>query len=327
MKTTLTAYDVVNYLNLLFADETQVLSVVSEDGESRDTTAAELLNIDFYAWKHREEEAQNFIESFATSIDLALGLVEVTDIRSIASPDIDSATITAHVTVLAQSHKMPVLEQYILHIRNNLLGNVQKVQNRYGEDVRAFINLGILFPESDIETEQLGEIEAASFNITFDYLADAFSYEDEPVWIKFGSMADFELLPYSKWTAQVTMSGATAPLMKHPTVMGVINENASVTFAATFFDFNKPLTNALNKLYAEMCAAVSWDATDDVPSYAYFPGELRINDEIKIREKYGDIIYEYPCVLTSFLKQKTNADFSVSTMTLALNGKAVIVND
>lgn len=328
MRTIFTNDDVKRIITNIFNSRHEKISITDENGNQTEKDIIEYLNVNFYSWKNRLVEKNSFydnetlstFEAWAASLNFSLNechaLVELTDSVVTPSQDIDSATLRGRITFLVQTEKAPILDYYILCLRNEFLGAPQDIQNSYGDIVKAYINLGILLYDSEPAMIQTGECIQVSVNFSIAYLTDSLNYNDTPMYLSIDGGTNYYQLPYSKSTWILIMTGEATPYQNLPNRTGTVNSSCSMTSTFTFYDFNKDLTKALNKKFWELGADYMIINSEYTPILAQ-----PVNIPVRVRVVYDGTEYIYNYVLIKMEKDFSNSDFTVSTIILNPYGK------
>lgn len=355
MRTNFTVEDVKNLLDDIFngnlwqskyskgqvayenPNSEKILLTNEDTLESEQVDLAEYLNIKFYTWKERVVEKSNdgygnsslstfedWVLSLNMSMNEAYALVEKIDEEIVTSQDIDSASVTAKVTLLVQADKIKNLDYYLTKLRNAYVGNPQDYQNTYGDKLKMYILLGALLYEQEPMTLQYGECMVVSFNLKINYLNDALSYSDIEVSLSLDGDDTYDengeivgetkylTMPITKATMQRVFTSTPVPTAVRPDMTGFVNSTLSNGETLTFYDFNKELTNAFNDLFWR-CGAYRVDGI--------LSAVQDVNIPVFIRVKTATHTYVYKDVIVSMEKVLQNNDFNISSVTLKGWGK------
>lgn len=344
MRTVFTGNDLKQYIEYLFngnfatyktsngstpyenPNSEQICLIDTNDGSKTDFDLAQYLNIQFYTWKDRliEKSTQgiddsnplHYFEDWVASLNFSMhesyALVEKTDEEIVASQDIDSATITGRITFLVQADKVSNLDYYIGKIRNKYLGMPQDIQNSYGDIIKAFLVLGIPIYEQEPSMTQVGECVIVSCNFRLSYLADARTYSDERIELSLDNQENYYDLPLTRGSFQRVFNATPLPKYERPDLTGYINSSVASLETLSFYDYNKPLTNAFNELFWQY-GAISIDGT---PTTTLTP-----NIPVYIRITSGNKVYVYKEVITQMEKVLVNNDFNICSISLKGYGK------
>ena len=240
--------DIKNIIYNCFSENSEQVLLVDENGNETKKDLLNYLNIDFYVWKNRVVSADGqelgieaWLESLNYSLDKAFALVETTNCEVVASEDIDSATVSGRITFLIQSNKVSNLDYFVMKTRNAFLGKKQVLQNSFGEQVNAYINIGVLLYDENPETVQVGETMQVSLNFTIAYLSAAVSYNDLEISLSLDAefaSATFHKLPYVSATYQNIFQGQPLTSQVAPNRIGIVNTGVSQANTIAFYGFN-----------------------------------------------------------------------------------------
>lgn len=308
------------------------ITLIDEDGAKTEKDLAQFLNISFYSWKKRIAEKQGelneddmtaWINSVNHSLNEAYALVEVLDEEVTASQDIDASNITGRITFLIQTEKMPNLDYYIRKIRNTYLGVPQTIQNSFGDNITAFIVMGIPTFDQDPTMTPVGECTVCSCNFRISYLGDAQTSSDTQVLISLDGddtysggeivgETHYMEMPITKTTHQRIFTKDPVPMAQRPDLTGSIVKAVANTMTISFYDFNKTLTNRFNALFWRL-SAIKVDGYDQVTQEVNIPVFIKIVN--------GGHFYIYKCVVANMEKVITNGDFNICSISLDGWGK------
>lgn len=316
----LRAYKASNGSILYNNPNSEEISLIDDvDGTRANSDLAEYLNIHFYNWKERLAESVNHggIESWVLSLNNSLNesyaLVEKVDEEVTPSQDIDSATITGRITFLVQADKVKNLDYYVSKIRNKLLGVPQDIQNAFGDVIKAYIMVGSLNYEQEPVTTQFGEMLVVVSNFRISYLSDAQTWGDTKVEISLDNGETYMEMPITKITRQNIFTLNPLPTATRPDLTGFVATSLSTAMTLTFYDFNKELTQSLNRLFYSLPATVVNDTPTEIKD---------VNIPVYFRFTVGEDTYVYKEVIDNMQKVLTNNDFNISSITTKGWGKA-----
>ena len=296
---------------------------------------AQYLNLHFYTWRNRVVDSEDgrkipvdaWVQSLEESINDAYALVELTNVTSVASQDIDSATVTGRVTIIIQANKAANLDYYASKIRNTYLGDPQDYTNSIGDDLKMYHNLGIVLYDEEPSTMQLGECVTVSFNFTINYLNTAYSYKDIDISFSLGVDPDelaenpfgykYNKLPITKASFVSQFTYEANPLVAHPDRAGVVNNALSTSWTIAFFDFKQPFMEELNHLFWEFGATkIKVGANGEWSNTTL--ADLNMPVFIKVKVPFSDMeyTYKYQFVITEMRKEVVNGDFTVCALSL-----------
>lgn len=287
--------------------------ILKDEGTDETTTVdlAQYLDIHFYSWKHRVAEYDDWIASLNNVGGSTFALIELTDSEILPSPDIDSATLTGQMTVLVPTDKVANFDFYVSKIRNIYAGNPFDITNRFGDKVKAYLNMGIALYEQEPTMEQIGECEVVRVNFSLQYLTNALSYSD----IKFELSLDgtnFYELAYSQLEWANTFVTTSVPKFARPDRSAFIATALGQVKTITFFDFDKDLTTEIGKKFFGFCATKTGTDKNNLTPTSVQP----VRVPIVIRVYTGGIYYVYNDIISEIVKSVQNGAFSTTTITL-----------
>lgn len=317
----------------------KIMLIDEYDNSKVEKDLAEYLNISFYNWKQRVVEKgdgsiaedpqlsvfEDWVQSINFSLNESYALVEKIDEEDTASQDIDSAVITGKITFLVQTNKISNLDYYLTKVKNAFLGVPQDIQNSYGDIIKAYIMIGALIYDQEPIMTQVGECVVVSSNFRISYLANAQTYSDTKVEISLdgddiynlnGEIVDqqgfptetkYLTMPITTHTWQNIFASTPVPTTLRPDLTGFISTSLSCVKTLSFYDFNKPLTNAFNELFWSM-------------SCVRKNGKIRtrgdVNIPVFVRVTNNGNTYVFKDVIDNMEKVMTNNDFNICSLTL-----------
>lgn len=311
------AYENANSEKIILTDE--------GDGTQTEYDLAQYLDLRFYSWKNRLVDSENpvvspystfesWLDSLNKSMDSSYALVELTDSEITPSQDIDSATLTGAITVIAQTNKIANLDYYVTKIRNIYSGAPQDIQNAFGDIVKAYINIGIPLYESEPQMLPIGECVEIRINFTISYLMNALDYTTTPIKLSLDGESWTEI-PFNKIVWQNIATTQAAPKANRPDNTGFLVMALSQVKTISFFDFNA--AKGLNKIFWESGAIKSGTSIDDATVIA--PKSPRI--PIWVAVKYDGHWYIYKDIIETMQKTVSNGEFNVTSITLRGDAK------
>ena len=324
--------DIKNIICNCFADNSEQILLVDENGKQTKKDLAEYLNIEFYVWKNRvvtvdgqDVGVDAWLNSLNYSMDKSFALIETTNCEVVASEDIDSATVTGRITFLVQSNKVSNLDYFVMKTRNAFLGKKQVLQNSFGNKLNAYVNIGVLLYDDEPETVQVGETIQVSLNFTINYLTEAVSYNDLEVSLSLDvelATATFHILPYIKATYQNIFQGQALTSQITPNRIGIVNTGVSQANTIAFYGFNdSPIALALTERFFEIGAYAIKDLGASSPSFE-IQGSQEVNFPVWLKIKYKGKEYVYKDAISNMEIVISNSDFAIMSITLKGGAKA-----
>lgn len=297
--------------------------ILKDEGTDEATTVdlAQYLDIHFYSWKHRVAEYDDWIASLNNVGVSTFALIELTDSEVLPSPDIDSATLTGQMTVLVPTDKVANFDFYVSKIRNIYAGNPFDITNRFGDKVKAYLNMGIALYEQEPTMEQIGECEVVRVNFSLQYLTNALSYSD----IKFELSLDgtnFYELAYTKLEWINTVADTSVPRFARPDLTGALPKTISQVKALSFFDFDKTLTAEINKLFWRLGATKKNGVATTVGNVR-IPITIRVTVEETNDDTTANAVYEYSDTVSEISKIVQNGVFTETHLALKSDAEVV----
>lgn len=315
MRTIFSLEDVKGIVRAAFKEQTETISINGEDAD-----LFEYMNIAFYTWKNRMESAANWREGLNTSIHTSVALIELVNSEVSASQDIDSATLTGRVTFFVQADKAANLEYYCSKVRNAYIGNAQDITNAYGDELKAYLNFGILLYDEEPETLQLGETVTVSMNFTISYLTSALNYKDTVMELSLDNVT-FYHVPYTKATWQAVFFSAPVTRQNRPDLTGYMANSATLVKTISFYDFNKPLIEAINEIFWKVGAIETADVQPNGTFTLAPTTQQNVNVPVYVRVTVSGKVYLYKDIIESIEKVISNGDFNFTSITLKGYGK------
>lgn len=302
------AYDNENSEKIVLTDE--------GDGTQTEYDLAKYLDLHFYSWKNRIMDngtaVDSWLDSLNKSLDASYALVELVDSEITASQDIDSATLTGVITIIVQTHKVANLDYYVTKIRNLYSGNPQDMQNKFGDTVKMFINIGIPLYETEPQMLPIGECVEIRVNFTISYLTNAYDYLTTPLKISLDGTVWADI-PYNKIVWQNVATTQSAPKVNRPDNTGFLVTALSQVKTISFFDFcDNDVIAQLNKYFWKCGAVKSGTALENVSVIA--PSSPRI--PLWLAVQYNGTWYVYQDIIETMQKTVSNGEFNVTSLTL-----------
>ena len=297
------AYDNENSEEITLTDE--------NSSEATTVDLAQYLDIHFFAWKHRVSEYNEWLTSLNNVGVSTYALIELTDSEILPSPDIDSATLTGQMTVLVPSDKVANFDYYTSKIRNIYTGEPFDITNKFGDKVKAYLNMGIALYEQEPTMEQIGECEIVRVNFTLQYLTNATSYSDILFELSLDGTNFYEL-SYSQLEWANTFATSSVPRLARPDRAAFIPTTMGQVKTISFFDFDKTLTNELNKKFFAFGATKTGTDKNNLVATAIQP----VRVPITIRVYTGGVYYQYNDIISDMVKSVQNGAFVTTTLTL-----------
>lgn len=353
MRTILTSEDIKNIIDIVFLGNREehnktgvpyvnpnaenIVLIDEETGEQTSVDIVDYLNLHFYTWKKRLVETddeyygkepslfESWLQSLNFSMNESYALVEILDEEVVVSEDIDSSTKIGQISFLVQTNKIKNLEYYVNKVRSYYMGRPETIQNSLGDSVTAFLTLGTLLYNEEVQQTQIGECVIVTCNFRLSYLNEAQTYKDTKVEISFngddlydatGQIVDengdptetkYLQMPITKLTWQNVMTSTPLPYWERPDLTGYISSSISCPKTISFYDYNKALTNAINEVFWRISAL-------KIDGQATSVGDTNI--QVYLRITNNGHFYIYRDMIDNMQKTITNGDFNISSITL-----------
>lgn len=324
--------ETIEYVN---ENSEEILFKNLNNGEERTQDLAKYLNINFYSWKQRLVEQQTtmdkdltIFESWLNSLNISMNesyaLVEIINNEATPSQDIDNATIDGKITFVIQTNKIHNLEYYVGKLKNKYMGLPVKMQNAYGQTIKAYVLIGSLIYEEEPTTLQFGECILASCGFRITYLADADTYNDMEILFSFDGDDEYYdnglikgktkylSVPLTKATWQTIFQTNPVPRQNRPDIVGVVASSVACVKTFSFYDFNKTLIKKINEVFWK-CGAyrINGKLTE----------RQDINIPVFVKIVFDGNSYVFEDVIDNMEKVITNSDYNITSLTLKGWGK------
>lgn len=237
----------------IFADEN--INSVIENGEWQGKTLQEVLNVEYYTFKHRPEKSEKIIEQKINAgdidVDMMLSLarsfclVSLGDTERLFSKDVDMLTASANMEYAIQTSKVKILESLIENCNLALCG--VRIPVKFGEENRQAI---VIFEHpivSDIQTNSAyGEIAVIDVGVSMLLYPDVVSYSDYSVEFEYMDGEEQEqsgAIPLSSIAFINTMTQKSVPYAQNTTKVGSINLSCANSFVLVMDGYNNAFIN------------------------------------------------------------------------------------
>lgn len=292
-------------------ENSETIAIQDELAVANEIDIAQYLDINFYAWKNRVSEYDEWLTSLENVGQSTYALVELVDSEILPSPDIDSATLTGQMSILVPTNKVALLDYYVSKIRNVYAGNTFSITNRFGEEMKAYLNMGIALYEENPSVAQFGECVTVRVNFTLQYLNNALSYSDIKVELSLDDTNFYELNYIQlEWAKTVASTSVPRPLT--PASTGFLPKAMTNLKTLSFFDFEKTLTKELNKKFFLLGAQKTGT---DLNNLSTVRGQS-VQIPVTLRVLVDGVYYVYEDIITDMSKTVKNGAFTTTTITL-----------
>ncbi len=241
--------------------------VADEAGTSK---VLQLLNMEYYSFKHRIKPAIDWIESIQKSLDRSYCLCELLQCKRTYSADIDHVVIDGRLTVWLQTSKIKLFETFIDECNASCCGVIQEV-DIYVENRKELRNMLIEFGAPQVlslsPASEIGEAATLTVSVRIELAPSICSYNDYTIELSFGENSDAEYLtvPYTSWNYTYNASQVPMPAANNSD-SGFVNVSQSNSISLVLYDFNEPLTDNLREI-ALRCNAIGYVSELNKPIY------------------------------------------------------------
>jgi hypothetical protein len=320
-KIKITADAVLAIVRSIFDDEdvNAVISDASAPSGWRGKTVQEVLNVEYYTFKHRpisteqliaEKIKENQSANTLAALNRSFCILSLENIERIYSKDTDTAVVSAAMEYWVQTGKIKLLEELIEDCNIALSGIRIPVifDGQTRKAVVMFSPLNVV----DIQTGTVcGEMAVCEIEIRLLFYSDVSSYSDYEVSFTFLNAAgDIEncVVPLSNFSYVNTMTQKSAPRMNDVRKVGNINLSRATSFVLVFEGYSNPFIDYVTD------RALRGDILPDEPNN---PAELDNNETLIMTVKRGEISYRHEVVIKDH-QITVNADTGNETHTLSL---------
>jgi len=258
-KVKITANGLLNVIkSVLSTDEIDVRII---DGEYAGKRVQEILNVEYYAFKHRPVKSEQVIFNIVQqggnadtlqSIKRSFCLFSLDDTTRLPAKDIDYATITGTLEYHIQTSKVPFLEELIENFNLELGSNGKRVPIQFGEQTRKGYIVLDRPRVLDIQSTSLfGEIQVIEVGVAIILSPDVATYSDYTVSFSFtnsnGEYVQNVELPLTSFSFVNTMTQKSLPQERQNYNIANINLSKGLSFSLTFDGYNNAFIDYLNE--------------------------------------------------------------------------------
>lgn len=212
---------------------------------------SEVLNVEYYTFKHRAQSTQEIIQEITasgesanklSSLNRAFCLCSLGETERLYSKDVDMAVLSARLDYYIQSAKVKLLENLIED--SNIAASGQRINVSIdGESRKAVLFFGRPIA-SDLQTASaFGETVKVSVEVTVMLYPDVVSYSEYTVSFKFDNSSNSVTLPLSSFSVANTMTQKAMPCVDNVRNVGNINLSRAVSFVLVFDGYNNEFVN------------------------------------------------------------------------------------
>ncbi len=256
-KIKITADGVLDIIDGIFTDTD--INITIDDTSAPESwqgkTIAEILNVEYYTFKHRPTSTEEIINQILKDTEVAKKLAAVNrafcllslgNIERLFSKDNDMLVLSANLEYYIQTSKVKLLE-YLIEDCNIALSGLRVPVTFDGDETRKAI---IIFDRpniTDIQTATIfGEMALVDIAVNIIFYPDAISYSDYTVQVSFVDNTSTQQicdLPLSSFSFASTMTLDPVPYVKSPQQVGSINLSRAITFVLVFDGYNNAFVN------------------------------------------------------------------------------------
>lgn len=274
-KIRITADAILAIVRGIFEDEDVNFTINDPDApeEWQGKTIIDILNVEYYTFKHRPSSTQKVIERIfeekgqvdnLAALSCAFGLLSLGNIERLFSKDTDMIVLDASLQYYIQTSKIKLLEYLIED--SNIATCGLRIPVQFGEETRKAV---IFFDRpiiSDVQpSTPFGEMCLVDIKIAILLYPDVVSYSDYTVNIGFtdsdGIFKSVDI-PLTSLSVANIMTQDAFPGIEAQRTVGNVNLSRAKSFVLVFDGYNNDFTNYLSNL------SLATDDTDNnIPFY------------------------------------------------------------
>lgn len=273
-KVRITADAILAIIRGIFEDEDVNFTIDDLDApeEWQGKTISEVLNVEYYTFKHRPSSTQNVIDRILEekgqtdklfALSQAFGLLSLGNIERLFSKDTDMIVLDASLEYFIQTSKIKLLEYLIED--SNIATCGLRIPVQFGEETRKaviFFDRPIL---GDVRTATpFGEMCFVDIKVAVLLYPDVVSYSDYTVEICIPDYAPDKYIsvPLTSFSVANIMTQDAVPGIKARRTVGNINLSRAKSFILVFEGYNNEFIDYLTNL------SLTMDDTDNnIPFY------------------------------------------------------------
>lgn len=258
-KVKITADAVLKIIQAIFGDEDVNLAVddTSAPEEWRGRNINDILNVEYYTFKHRPQDTWRVVDSILESsgegnrlaaVNRSFCLLSLGEIERLFSKDVDMVTLPGSLEYVVQTEKVKLIESLIEDSNRATCG--LRIPVSFGDETRKVV---IFFGRpvvSDIRpTTPFGEIAVVTVAVTLIILPNVASYSDYTIKMKYPGCteADGVAVPLSSFSTPNTMTQQAVPRLNRPQDTDSINLSRARSFVLVFDGYDNPFVNWLTE--------------------------------------------------------------------------------
>ena len=315
-KVKITADAVLAIIQGIFGDEDVNLRLTDPSAHEvwQGKTVEEILNVEYYTFKHRPASTQKIVEAILESegqtdrlaaLNRAFCLCSLGTVERLYSKDVDMAVLNATLDYYIQTDKVKIVESLIENA--NIATSGLRIPVQFGDETRKAViffgrpNVGDIMP-----TTPFGEMATVEVGVTLMLYPNVISYSDYTVSVTFTDAAGKEqtaAVPLTSFSVPVTMTQTATPRINDPRNTGSINLSRARSFVLVFEGYDNPFINFITD------RALGTEETDN-------------NDSFTLTIERGEKTYTHTVVIKDH-QIVVSADTGNETHTLTLTTRGV----
>ncbi len=255
-KVRITADAVLAIVQGIFEDEDVnfLIDDPSAPEEWQGKTVNDILNVEYYTFKHRPESSRTVVEKIMQekgyvnqleALDRAFCLLSLGNVERLYSKDVDMAVLSASLEYFVQTSKVKLLEYLIED--SNIETSGLRIPVQFGDQLRKAVIFFGRPTVSDIQSgTPFGEAAVVEVEVVIMLYPDVYSYSDYAVSITFENdrgVKETSAVPLSSFSVANVMTQDAVPYINNPRKVGSINLSCAVSFVLVFEGYNNPFIN------------------------------------------------------------------------------------
>lgn len=246
---------------------------------------SEILNVEYYTFKHRPQNSKGIFEEKMKSdgqanrllaLNRSFCLVSRGTVERLFSKDIDTLVLTPTVEFLVQTNKAPLLD-YLIEECNIQTSGI-RIPIHFGDETRR----AVIFFDSPtvrdiIPDSPYGEVAIVNVDIVLQFYPDVVSYADYEVSVAFNGKSAVTV-PLTSFSFGDVRSQKAVSRMGKPSDTGSVSLSRSNTFVLVFDGYAN-------------------DFVDYITDKAYSDDEQDNNEEYTLNVKRGSTTYSFSVII------------------------------
>lgn len=241
-KIKVTADSLIELIKTIFSDEDVNQTIVDGNPDWKGKTITDVLNVDYYALKHRELNNQINFDDRLDFLKTSYCLVSIDSLQRLFSKDIDQLTVDATLQYWIQTEKIQLLVDLIesANIATSGIRIPIQIDGEQRKLIIAFDNLDVSEPEDS----EIGEALIATIGVSIVINPDFESYSDYT--IEFLIDNEYKELPVSRINIDNTMVPKAIPKMNNPYCSDTLNLSNATCIT---LEYRAEATNEVAKMF------------------------------------------------------------------------------